>query len=74
MNHADALFARLVLAFVAGEVDHCDERTRADVARALYRLDFSSSYALGMRVSNSVQEWDALLALVAFDPVPEATS
>ena len=70
MTPADAHFARIVLSFIDGTLDHCDERTRGDLAVALFRLDYASARTSTARALHDRETWYDLLGLISFDPEP----
>lgn len=67
MNIGEATTTQRVLAFLAGDVDHCDETTRAALATDLHELDQRAHRALGAGPVRGAQVWDDLLCNVTFE-------
>lgn len=67
MNISEAVAAQNLAAFIAGDVDHCDEKTRRGLADDLALLEARSHKALGAGVARTADWWDQALALVTFE-------
>mgnify|MGYP003381596235 CR=1 FL=1 len=67
MNISEATTTQRVLAFLAGDVDHCDETTRAALAADLMSLDERAHLTLGAGPVRGAQVWDDLLCQVTFE-------
>lgn len=71
MNIGEANAVMQLLAFLAGDIDHCDETTRAAIARDCLWLQTRAQIPLqgaGQRLTE--QQWDDALCLVTFEPEP----
>lgn len=67
MNVSEAVAVQNVAAFLAGSIDHCDEKTRQGIAEDLALLEARSHKALGAGVARTRQWWDEALTLVTFE-------
>lgn len=67
MNIGEAQATMRVLDFLAGDVDHCDETTRAAIARDLELLEGRARKALMVGSARPAETWDALLCNVTFE-------
>lgn len=68
MNIGEANAAMRVLDFIAGDVDHEDETTRAAVAKDCLWLQTRARAALAAGRTETEAEWDAHLCRVTFEP------
>jgi len=69
MNITEANATMRVLQFLKGDFDHCDEITRAEVARDLLWLQTRAHATLGAGVHLTEDQWDDALLLVTFEGV-----
>lgn len=67
MNITESVLIQNVTAFLAGNVDHCDETTRAAIAGDLHQLQVRSHKALGAGAVLTVQQWDEHLCRISFE-------
>ena len=67
MNIGEAQALQRLTSFVAGEVDHVDERTRQAVADDIAFLEYRAHKALGAGVARTNQWWDDALCNVTFE-------
>jgi hypothetical protein len=67
MNIGEAAAAMRVLDFLAGDIDHEDETTRAAVAKDCLWLQTRARAALHAGRTESEAEWDELLCNVTFE-------
>lgn len=67
MNIGEATALQNVTAFLAGHVDHCDETTRAEIARDLVWLQTRAHAALMAGPVDSEQTWDDRLCRITFE-------
>lgn len=68
MNIGEANATMRVLQFLRGDIDHCDETTRAALARDCLWLQTRAQIPLqgaGQRLTE--QQWDDGLALITFE-------
>lgn len=65
ITEANAVYR--VLDFVAGDIDHCDEGTRAKVAEDLAWLQKRAHDALHAGAVESDGVWDERLTLITFE-------
>lgn len=68
MNITEAQAVQRITAFAAGEVDHCDETTRAEIARDLLWLQTRAHAALMAGPVDSEQTWAERLCRITFEP------
>lgn len=69
MNIGEAQATMRVIDFLAGDVDHCDEVTRAAIARDLEQLEGRARKALMVGSARPAGTWDELLTLITFEGV-----
>lgn len=67
MNIGEAVAVQNVAAFIAGHVDHCDEKTRQGIAEDIALLEAGSHKALGAGVARTAEWWDDALCNVTFE-------
>ena len=67
MNVSEAVAVQNVAAFLAGSIDHCDEKTRRGIADDLALLEARSHKALGAGVARTTEWWDDALCNVTFE-------
>jgi hypothetical protein len=68
VNIGEAVAVQNVAAFLAGHVDHCDEKTRRGIAEDLAALEQRARKPLlGAGTSRTTDQWDALLCNVTFE-------
>ena len=64
MSATDALAWQLVARFLRGELDHADDATRADIARACAWLDEAARMVVSDVEVSAPQDWDEHLCHV----------
>lgn len=64
MNVGQSISWQRVAAFLRGELDHEDESTRADIARACEVLDTAANKQLGAGKADDTAAWDEHLCYV----------
>lgn len=67
MTIGEATTTQRVLAFLAGDIDHCDEKTRAALAADIQNLEERAHITLGAGPVLGAHRWDQLLANVTFE-------
>jgi hypothetical protein len=67
MNIGEATSWQIVASFLVGDLDHCDEVTRHDIATALTDLDQRARKPLMAGTTHTVEQWDELLCNVTFE-------
>jgi hypothetical protein len=67
VNIGEAQAAMRVLDFLAGDIDHCDEATRASIAADLVTLEGRARKALMVGSARPAEAWDWLLCNVTFE-------
>lgn len=67
MNITESVAVQNVTAFLAGDVDHCDEKTRRGIAEDLALLEQRSHKGLGAGVARTAEWWDDALCNVTFE-------
>lgn len=67
MNVGEAIHYQGIAAFLAGDVDHCDEVTRAKLATDLATLDHRAHKAIGAGPTRTAEQWDELLCDISFE-------
>lgn len=67
MNITEAAAWQRVAQFVAGDIDHCDAKTRQRIAHDLHVLDERAHKAMHAGKAREMDEWDELLCNVTFE-------
>lgn len=67
MNITEAQSVQRVAAFLAGDIDHCDESTRSAIARDLLWLETRAHAALMAGPIASEQTWDERLCRITLE-------
>lgn len=67
MNIGEANATMNALRFIKGDIDHCDETTRAAVARDLLWLQTRANAALGAGLRLDEAAWNEALCLITFE-------
>lgn len=67
MNIGEAQAVQRLASFIAGDIDHADEKTRENVADDIAFLEYRAHKALGAGVARTNQWWDDALCNVTFE-------